>query len=59
MKYPVLVDDINDDDELPIVLAVVNQRHSSYLHVPFERLVSFHEKKSNYYYKFIIKKHFR
>lgn len=38
MMYPVLIDDINDDDELPVLLAIVNQGHPPNLDVPLERL---------------------
>jgi hypothetical protein len=36
--YSVLVDDIDDDDELAVVLAVVDEGDPSDLHVPLERL---------------------
>lgn len=36
--YPVLVDNVNDDDKLAIVLAVVDEGHPSDLDVPLERL---------------------
>ena len=36
--YPVLVDDVDDDDEAAIVLAVVHQGHTPDLHEPLERL---------------------
>lgn len=52
IKYPVLINDIDDNYELPIVLAIVNQRNSSYLHVPLERL---RPKSQNFKYQLIIK----
>lgn len=36
--YPVLVDDIHDDNEPPVVLAVVDEGHAPDLHVPLENL---------------------
>ena len=36
--YPVLVKDVDDDDELPVVLSVVDESHPSDLDVPLERL---------------------
>lgn len=38
LKYPVLVDDIDDDNEAAIVLAVVHEGHPPDLHKPLERL---------------------
>lgn len=35
---PILIDDVNDNDKLPIVLAVVNKSHPSDLYEPLERL---------------------
>lgn len=37
-RYPVLVKDVDDDNKLPIVLAVVDESHPSDLNVPLERL---------------------
>lgn len=36
--YSVLVNDIHDDNELPVVLSIVYQRHPPDFHVPLERL---------------------
>ena len=36
--HPVLVDDVDDDDEAAVVLAVVHQGHPPDLHEPLERL---------------------
>ena len=36
--YSVLVDDVDDDNELSIVIAVVDESHPSDLNVPLERL---------------------
>jgi hypothetical protein len=38
MGYPSLVDDINDDNELSIILAVVDKCNSPDLNEPLERL---------------------
>jgi hypothetical protein len=40
--HPVLVDDIYDDNEAAVVLAVVDQGHPPNLHEPLERLCSHH-----------------
>lgn len=37
-SYPVLVDDIDNHDELPIVFSEVDESHSSYLDVSLENL---------------------
>lgn len=37
-NYPVLVDDIDDHDELPVVFSVVDKSHSPYLDVSLENL---------------------
>lgn len=42
MVYPVLINDIDNDNKLAVLLSVVNQSYSSNLHVPLERL---HKKK--------------
>ena len=36
--YPILVDDVDDDDELSVFLAIVDQSDPSDLHVPLEHL---------------------
>jgi hypothetical protein len=38
LTHPVLVDDVDDDDEAAILLAVVYKGHSPDLHEPLERL---------------------
>ena len=40
LTHPVLVDDIDNDDEAAVVLAVVHQGHPPDLHEPLERLHS-------------------
>lgn len=40
MGYPVLIDDIDDDDELSVVLSIVYESDSPNLHIPLERLQS-------------------
>jgi hypothetical protein len=42
--HPVLIDDIDNNDELAVILAVVDKSHSPNLDVPLERL---HMKKKN------------
>lgn len=40
MGYPVLIDDIDDDDELSVVLSIVYESNSPNLHISLERLQS-------------------
>lgn len=37
-NYSVLVDNIDDNDELSVILAVINQRYSPYLHESLKTL---------------------